>query len=85
MIDITDKNLEKSYNQIKKELANYSKELSSKKEIIVLNKIDLLEKKIVEKIRKNFSKNKKSEVMVLSTHEKKSVIKIKAKLLSYVH
>ena len=55
MIDITEENLENSYNQIKKELASYSKELLNKKEIIVLNKTDLLEKKIVEKIIKNFS------------------------------
>ena len=37
MIDITEENLEKSYNQIKKELGNYSKELLKKKEVIVLN------------------------------------------------
>ena len=84
MIDITEENLENSYNQIKKELASYSKELLNKKEIIVLNKTDLLEKKIVEKIIKNFSKNKKSEVVALSTVEKDSISKIKCKLLSYV-
>ena len=84
MIDITEENLENSYNQIKKELASYSKELLNKKEIIVLNKTDLLEKKIVEKIIKNFSKNKKSEVVALSTVEKDSISKIKSKLLSYV-
>ena len=83
LIDITEKNLEKSYNQIKKELSNYSKELLKKKELIVLNKIDLLDKKIVEKIIKNFSKNKKSEVIALSTFNKDSVKKIKSKLLNY--
>ena len=85
MIDVTDENLENSYKQIKNELKNYSKELLKKKEIIVLNKVDLLEKKIVEKIKKKFSKNKKSEVITLSTLEKKSVTSIKAKLLSYVY
>ena len=84
MIDITEENLEKSYNQIKKELGSYSKELLNKKEVIVLNKVDLLEKKNVEKIIKNFSKNKKCEVMTLSTFKEDSVSKIKAKLLNYV-
>ena len=84
MIDITEKNLEKSYNQIKQELGNYSKELLKKKELIVLNKIDLLDKKTVKKIVKNFSKNKKSEVIALSTFNKDSVKKIKSKLLNYV-
>jgi len=84
LIDITEENLEKSYNQIKKELGNYSKELLKKKEVIVLNKIDLLDKKTVKKIVKNFSKNKKSEVIALSTFNKDSVKKIKSKLLNYV-
>ena len=84
MIDITEENLEKSYNQIKKELGNYSKKLLKKKEVIVLNKIDLLDKKTVEKIVKKFLKNKKCEVVSLSTFNKDSVAKIKAKLLNYV-
>ena len=84
MIDITEENLEKSYNQIKEELGSYSKELLKKKEVIVLNKIDLLDKKTVEEIIKNFSKNKKCEVITLSTFNKDTVTKIKAKLLNYV-
>ena len=85
IIDITEKNLEKSYKQIKKELGNYSKELLKKKEVIVLNKVDLINKKTVEKILKNFSNDKKCEVIALSTFNKDSVKKIKAKLLNYVY
>ena len=84
MIDITDKNLESSYKQIKNEISKYSKELLKKKEIIILNKTDLIEKEMIEKIKKNFSKSKKCDVLTLSTLDKKSVSKIKAKLLSYV-
>ena len=49
-----------------------------------LNKTDLLEENKVKEIMKNFSKNKDCEVIALSTLEKASVSKIKAKLLSYV-
>ena len=73
----------KTYKQIKEELGSYSKELLKKKEVIVLNKVDLLDKKTVEEIIKNFSKNKKCEVITLSTFNKDSVTKIKAKLLNY--
>ena len=84
MIDITDKNLEKSYNQVRKEMGKYSKKLLNKKEIIILNKIDLLEMKEANKIVKNFSLNKKCEVHSLTTTKKVSITKIKAKLLNYV-
>ena len=84
LIDITNEDLENTYQQVKNELKNYSKELLNKKEIIVLNKTDLLDEGIVKKIVKNFSKNKTSEVVTLSTIEKVSISKIKAKLLSYV-
>ena len=85
LIDITEDNLENSYQQIKKELKSYSKELLNKKEIIVLNKTDLLDKNSIKKITNAFSKNKKSEVITLSTVEKSSISKIKSKLLSYVY
>ena len=55
-----------------------------KKEIIVLNKTDLLEDSEVKEIIEKFKKNKNSEVISLSTLNKVSISKIKAKLLSYV-
>ncbi len=84
LIDITEKDLENTYIKVKNELKNYSKNLLKKKEIIVLNKIDLINKDEAKKIINNFSKNKKSEIATLSTLNKKSISKIKAKLLSYV-
>ena len=84
LIDITEKNLESAYKQVKNELKNYSKDLLKKREIIVLNKIDLLEKNNIKDIVKKFSQNKKSETATLSTFNKKSVSDIKAKLLNYV-
>ena len=84
LIDITDENIENTYQQVKKELGSYSKEILKKKEIIVLNKTDLLDKEEINKIVKNFSKGKESEVVTLSTLDKESISKIKAKLLLYV-
>ena len=83
MIDITNEDIKKSYNQVKTELKNYSQNLSKKKELIVLNKIDLIDKKKVKDIVNNFSKNTKSEIITISTLEKKTVSKIKAKLINY--
>ena len=83
LIDITNENLIESYKQVKKELQNYSSELTKKKELIVLNKIDLVNEDVVKKKIKDFSKNNKSEVLTLSTLKKNSVSKIKSKLISY--
>ena len=84
LIDITNEDLIESYNQVKKELQNYSSELIKKKELVVLNKIDLIDEDVVKKKIENFSKNKKCEVLTLSTFKKNSVSKIKSKLISYV-
>ena len=45
---------------------------------------DLMDKKTVKNVLNTFSKNKKSEIITLSTLEKKSISNMKAKLLSYV-
>ena len=62
---------------------NIVRNLPKKKELVVLNKIDLIDKNIVKNIVTDFSKDKKCEVLTLSTLEKNSVSKIKAKLITY--
>jgi len=83
LIDITNDDLKKSYKQVKNELKNYNSNLEKKKELIILNKTDLIDKEDLEKIIKDFSKNIKSEVISMTTLQKVSVSKIKAKLISY--
>jgi GTP-binding protein len=83
LIDITNQDLKKSYNQVKNELKNYSSDLLNKKELIILNKTDLIDENLVKEIIKDFSKDIKSEIMTLSTLEKNSISKVKAKLISY--
>ena len=84
LIDITEDDLFISYNQVRKELSKYGKDLAKKKEIVVLNKIDLVEEEEkVEKIKKLNSKLKKN-IFVMSTMDKKSVSDIKSKLVNYV-
>ncbi len=48
LIDITDENIENAYQQVKKELGSYSKEILDKKEIIEFNKTNLLDKEEVD-------------------------------------
>ncbi len=83
LIDITNDDLEKSYNEVKNEIKNYSSDLLKKKELIVLNKIDLIDENIVNQIIEKFSKKIQGEILTLSTLNKESVSKIKAKLISY--
>ena len=84
LIDITNLDLNDSYEQVKKELENYSSKLLEKKELVVLNKIDLVDESTVKEVIDHFSKGKNFEIMTMTTLEKDSISKIKAKLLSYV-
>ncbi len=84
LIDITEDDLFISYNQVRKELSKYSKDLVKKKEIVVLNKTDLIdEEEKKEKIKKLKNKLKKN-IFFMSTMDKKSVSDIKSKLVNYV-
>ena len=84
LIDITEDDLFISYNQVRKELSKYSKDLVKKKEIVVLNKTDLIdEEEKKDKIKKLKNKLKKN-IFFMSTMDKKSVSDIKSKLVNYV-
>ena len=84
LIDITEDDLFISYNQVRKELSKYSRDLVKKKEIVVLNKTDLIdEEEKKEKIKKLKNKLKKN-IFLMSTMDKKSVSDIKSKLVNYV-
>ena len=84
LIDITEDDLFISYNQVRKELSKYSKDLVKKKEIVVLNKTDLIdEEEKKEKIKKLKNKLKKN-IFFMSIMDKKSVSDIKSKLVNYV-
>jgi len=85
LIDITEEDLKKSYTQVRKELKNYSKDMLKKNELVVLNKTDLLEDKEVKKIKNDFLKKHKVNLITLSTFDKKSISKIKSKLIKYVY
>jgi len=84
LIDITEKDLIKSYKQVRKELKKYSKDLLNKKELIVFNKIDLIEKDQMKKKLSVFKEEFDKNVISISTLDKKTISDIKSKLIHYV-
>mgnify|MGYP001288759184 CR=1 FL=1 len=84
LIDINEEDLVSSYKQVRNELKNYGKELIKKKEIIVFNKIDLLQKKNIDKKVKDFEIKIKKKTFKMSTIQSRSVSNIKSKLINYV-
>ena len=84
LLDVTEEDLIKSYKQIRKELGEYSKELLRKKEIIVLNKVDLLSKAEFKTKKKEFEEKLKKKILELSILNKKLISRLKIKLLKNV-
>ncbi len=83
LIDITEQNIENLYKQVRNELGKYSKKLLKKDELVVFNKIDLIDKNKLNEKKKNFSKKIKKKVLTISTFDKVSIKKIKSKLIKY--
>ncbi len=84
LIDINELDLEKSYKQVRKELGKYSKKLLDKEEIIVFNKVDLLEEDEINEKKKKFTTKLKKDILVISTLNKKLISKFKSKIIKYV-
>ena len=84
LIDVTEENIENLYKQVRNELGKYSKNLLKKDELIVFNKIDLIDKSELNEKKNKFSKKIKKKVLTISTFDKVSIAKIKSKLIKYV-
>ena len=83
LIDITEENIENLYKQVRNELGKYSKNLLKKDELIVLNKIDLIDKSKLNEKKNKFLKKINKKVLTISTFDKTSIAKIKSKLIKY--
>jgi len=66
IIDITTNDLIRDYNMIRNELKSYSDILSSKKEIICLNKSDLLNQEEIEERTKLMEDHTKNKIYIIS-------------------
>ena len=84
MIDVTEENLVISYKQIRNELKKYSSDLIKKTEIIVFNKVDLIDKEELKEKIKFFELKIKKKVNILSNTDKELIAKFKSGLLGYV-
>jgi GTP-binding protein len=84
LIDITESNLVNSYNQVREELGKYSQQLLDKEELIVFNKIDLIEEDQIKEKLDKFKKEIKKDALVMSTFDKKTISNIKSKLINHV-
>jgi GTPase len=84
LIDITEEDLVKNYLKIRKELSKYSANLLKKKEVIVFNKIDIIDtSKINEKIS-TFKKKIKKNIYKISVAQNKGLITVKRFLVQNV-
>jgi GTP-binding protein len=85
LIDITETNLLKCYFQVRKELKKYSDKLINKKEIVVLNKTDLIDKEEILKITNELKKKIKTKIFIISTIKKEGLLDLKKILISNVY
>jgi len=66
LIDATEADPVDAYEIVCSELENYGEGLSEKSQIVALNKIDAMDAKAIEKLRKKIAKVSGAEVMLLS-------------------
>ena len=85
LIDVSEEKISENYLKIRKELTKYGEILSKKKEIIVFNKSDLLEKKKLDKKLKIFKSKIKKKFEVISVVSDTNLITLRKVLLKNVH
>ena len=85
LIDITNDNLLENYSKVRKELFKYSNKLVKKKEIIVFNKIDMINEPEINKKVDLFKKKIKKNIFTISVTQHIGLKNIKKNLFNYVH
>ncbi len=83
LIDLSESDLFENYMKIRNELKNYSTALIKKKEFVVFNKSDLIERKDLIKKLGIFKKKTKSKFEVISTFKEKNIKDLKKTLVQY--
>ncbi len=85
LIDVSGEKLTDNYLKIRKELSKYGEILSKKKEIIVFNKSDLLEKKELNKKLKLFKSKVKKKFEIISVATDTKLTNLRKILLKNAH
>jgi len=85
LIDLSEEKLDENYLKVRNELSKYDKILSKKKEIVVFNKSDLLEKKEIDEKLKLFKKKIKKKFEIISIVADKNLVNLRKILLRNVH
>ena len=85
LIDLTDKNVLQNYLKIRSELSKYSSKLLKKKEIIVFNKVDVVNKNEIEEKINIFKKKIKKKFYKISVVQNKGLISIKKLMVDSVY
>jgi GTPase len=81
LIDITEKDIIKSYNLIRQELKSYNASLGQKEELIVLNKLDLVTKSEARKKKLELEEKTGKELFLISAATKQGTGKLLDKII----
>ena len=85
LVDLTENDLVENYQKIRSELKNYDQSLSKKKEIIYLNKSDLIKKDDLNEKIASFKKRIKQKYKVISIFKKDDIQNVKKSLVNNVN
>jgi len=85
LIDITENDILENYLKIRKELSKYSYALIKKKEIIVFNKIDIMNTNQINKKINYFKKKIKKNIYKISVAQSKGLLTLKKLLINNAH
>ena len=85
LIDVTNKNVIENYMKVRKELSKYSYKLLKKKEIIVFNKIDMINTIELNNKINSFKQKLGKNVYTISALKKRGLVNIKKMMIKYVH